>query len=273
MTPSPSGTAPDPRVAPASDYDTFVDWGKRLEREGPFFSSVFDVHEVHRVLDVGCGSGMHALMWAKSGLDVVGADPDDSMLAQAEANRAQAAAAVDAAGGRIEFVKTGFGSLARAGLGVFDALTCTGNALPHVAGRPGLREAFGDFAAVLRPGGVLILHLLNHDRLLARRVRSIPPVVRETSEGTRVFLRVIDYADDAILFDFVTMQRPVDAWSTGAAWQVASRRSAHTALPGDVLLPALAAAGFGDVARYGSHAGAPFDPVADESVIVVAVRL
>lgn len=272
MNTGPSGPRPAPRVAPAADYDTFVDWGKRLEREGPFFRRVFEAHGVRRVLDVGCGSGMHALMWAGWGLDVVGADPDDSMLAQAEVNRLKAAGAVAAAGGRIGFIKTGFGELVSAGLGGFDALTCAGNALPHVAGHDGLREALEDFAAVLRPGGVLVLHLLNHDRLLAQRVRSIPPVVRETDQGTRVFLRVIDYAEDAILFDFITMQRPADAWSTGAAWEVASRRSAHTALPGEVLLPTLEAAGFGDVVRYGSHAGAPFDPLKDESVIVVAVR-
>lgn len=267
--PEPASTG---RVAPASDYDTFVDWSKRLEREGPFFRRVFDEHGVRRVLDVGCGSGMHALMWAGWGLDVVGADPDDSMLAQAEANRVAAADAVAAAGGRIGFVKTGFGEVASAGIGTFDALTCAGNALPHVAGRAGLQEAFDDFAAVLRPGGVLVLHLLNHDRLLAQRVRSIPPVVRETEEGTRVFLRVMDYAEEAILFDFITMQRPADAWTTGAAWEVSSRRSPHTALPEAVLLPALEAAGFGDVVRYGNHSGAAFDPAVDESVILVAVR-
>jgi len=261
-----------PHVAPASDYDTFVDWGKRLEREGPFFRRVFDAHGVRRVLDVGCGSGMHALMWAGWGLDVVGADVDDSMLAQAEANRIKAADGIRAAGGTIEFTRKGFGELASAGLGMFDALTCAGNALPHVAGHAGLRDAFEDFAAVLRPGGVLVLHLLNHDRLLAQRIRSIPPVVRDTDAGTRVFLRVIDYAEDEILFDFITMERPADAWATGAAWDVASRRSAHTVLPGSVMLPALDAAGFEDVVRYGSHAGAPFDALKDESVIVVAHR-
>lgn len=267
-----TGPGATPRIAPASDYDTFVDWGKRLERESPFFRAVFAEYGAHRVIDVGCGSGMHALTWAGWGLDVVGADVDDSMLAQAEANRAKAAEAIAAAGGSIAFVKHGFGELAAAGLGAFDALTCAGNALPHVARHAGLREAFDDFAAVLRPGGVLVLHLLNHDRLLSQKVRSIPPVVRETEEGTRVFLRVIDYAEDAILFDFITMQRPRDAWATGAAWDVTSRRSAHTALPGDVLLPALEVAGFGDVKRYGNHAGALFDPAVDESVVLVAVR-
>jgi glycine/sarcosine N-methyltransferase len=260
------------RVAPASDYDTFVDWNKRLLREAPFFSSQFEAHGVRRVLDVGCGSGMHAVMWGKWGLEVAGADPDASMLAQAEANRASAQAEVDAAGGSVTFIPSGFGELAGLGLGLFDAVTCTGNALPHVAGVDGLRAALADFAAILRPGGIVVLHLLNHDRLIAGRIRSIAPVVRDTAEGTRVFLRVMDYADGEILFDFMTMQRPRDAWESGAAWDIASRRSAHTALPGAVLLPALRDAGFAEVARYGKHDGTPFDAERDESVIVVAVR-
>jgi glycine/sarcosine N-methyltransferase len=251
------------RVAPAADYDTFVDWNKRLVREAPFFSSQFEAHGVRRVLDVGCGSGMPTLTWAKWGLDVVGVDPDASMLAQAE---------VDAAGGSIAFVEGGFGGLEALGLGTFDAVTCTGNALPHVAGVEGLRAALADFAAVLRPGGIVILHLLNHDRLINGRIRSIPPVVRETAEGTRVFLRVMDYAEGAVLFDFITMQRPAGAWESGAAWEVTSRRSAHTALPGEVLLPALRDAGFSEIARYGKHDGTAFDAEKDESVIVVAVR-
>ena len=260
------------RVAPASDYDTFVDWNKRLVREAPFFSSQFEAHGVRRVLDVGCGSGMPTLTWAKWGLDVVGVEPDASMLAQAESNRAAMQAEVDAAGGSIAFVSGGFGGLGALGLGAFDAVTCTGNALPHVAGIEGLRTALADFSAVLRPGGIVILHLLNHDRLIAERIRSIPPVVRETGEGTRVFLRVMDYAAGAILFDFITMQRPAGAWESGAAWEVTSRRSAHAALPGDVLLPALREAGFAEIARYGRHDGTVFDPEKDESVIVVAVR-
>ena len=174
------------RVAPAADYDTFVDWTKRLEREGPFFRGAFEAHRVRTVLDVGCGSGRHALMWAGWGLDVVGADIDPSMLAQAEINRREVARSIEAVGGTITFVDAGFGTLESAGLGGFDAVTCTGNALPHVAGPAGLKEALEDFAAVLRPGGLLILHLLNHDRLLTEHLRAIPPVVRETDEGTRV---------------------------------------------------------------------------------------
>jgi SAM-dependent methyltransferase len=259
-------------TAPASDYDTFVDWPKRLAREAPFFRAHFATHGVRRILDAGCGSGMHAIMWAKWGLDVVGADPDPSMLAQAEANRATAHGEVAAAGGSVVFLPAGFGGLASLGLEPFDAVTCTGNALPHVDGLDGLHEALADFAAALRPGGLLVLHLLNHDRLIAGHVRSMAPVVRDSADGTHVFLRVMDYEPGAILFDFVTMRRPAGASESGAPWEVASRRSAHTALPEAVLLPAVAEAGFGDVVRFGSHDGAAFDVSRDESVILVATR-
>ena len=67
-------------------YDVFVDWDARLSREMPFFESLFERVGVRRVLDVGCGSGMHAVSFAKSGLEVVGVDPSKGMLESARAN-------------------------------------------------------------------------------------------------------------------------------------------------------------------------------------------
>lgn len=262
---------PDARaggVRPAADYDRFVDWPKRLAREEPFFRRVFAEHGVRRVIDVGTGSGMPAIAWAGWGLDVVGVDPDAAMLAQAEANRIEASERVAAVGGSIRFLTGAFGDLGGLGLGVADAVTCTGNALPHVAGQAALLPALRDFAAVLRPGGVLVLHLLNHDRLLAGKVRAIPPKVRDDADGTWVYLRVMDYVEGGIAFDFITLHRPVGE----SAWETESRRSVHTAIPSALLVATLEEAGFCDVALFGNHDGAPFDAARDESVIVTAVR-
>jgi glycine/sarcosine N-methyltransferase len=250
---------------PAGDYDRFVDWGKRIEREMPFFRLLFAEHGVRSVIDVGCGTGRHASLFAAWGLDVTGVDPDPAMLEQARAFAFHQASSA-------RFVEGGFGELAALGLPLADALTCTGNALPHVSGLAGLRAAVRDFAAVLRPGGVVVLHLLNHDRLLAKQLRSIPPVVREDDEGTWVFLRVMDYVEAGIRFDFATLHRPPGGWEAGAPWEVSSRRSLHTALPSSVLAGELEAAGFGDVRLFGDHTGKAFDAAADESVIVTAVR-
>lgn len=256
--------------APAADYDTFVDWGKRLAREGPFFADVFEAYGVRSIIDVGAGSARHATMFARWGKEVVAVDPDESMLAQARANVAEAVDDIGAAGGDVRVVEGVLGHLALLDLGPVDAVTCTGNALPHVNGRGGLREAFLDFHAVLRPGGVLVLHLLNHQRLLDDRPRTIPPVVREAPGGTlSVFLRVIGYPEDGehLDFDFLTLTR-----SPEGAWAVSERRSMHTALPIALLVSELQQAGFGDVRAYGSHDLRPLDIDADESVILTAGR-
>ncbi len=256
-------------VAPNSHYDEFVDWEKRLAVEGPFFRDLFAREGVSRVVDVGSGSARHAIMFATWGLDVTAVDPDESMLARARANAERFAADVEAAGGSIRVVEGGFGSLHRLGVEAADAVTCTGNALPHVAGRDGLTEALADFGGVLVPGGVLVLHLLNHDRLLQKRTRVIAPKVVETASGaTKVFVRVIDYpqGDDVFVFDFVTLER-----DAGGSWSLSSRRSTHTVMPVSLLESELPCAGFGRIEMFGGHDGHAVTSD-DESVIVVAQR-
>ncbi len=255
------------------DYDRFVDWRKRLDRESPFYRREFTAHAVSTVIDVGCGTGMLPIHWATWGLHVVGVDPDASMLEKAERNAEDARSAIEAAGGSVRFVCGGFGDLAGLGLDPADAVTCTGNALPHMAGPDALIDTLQDFGKVLRPGGLLVLHLLNHDRLLGSRIRAIPPVVRDTDDGTWVFLRFMDYVEDTgIRFDFVTLHRPLCAWEDEAPWETDSRRSVHTALPSALLRGGLVAAGFPDVKVFGSHDGAAFRPAEDESILLVALR-
>lgn len=254
--------------APQSDYDEFVDWNRRLGNEGAFFRELFEQAGVTRVIDVGAGSARHAILFASWGLEVVAVDPDDSMLAAARANAERYADEISRGGGTLEIVAGGFGALAGLGLGRFDALTCTGNALPHVEGRDGLTEALADFGAILAPGGVLVLHLLDHGRLLSARPRVIPPKVVDTRDGIKVFVRVIDYpeGDEYLDFDFVTLAR-----DEAGAWTLANRRSAHTAIPPELLESELPCAGFQAVELFGGHDRRPHTG-ADESVIVVARR-
>jgi len=255
------------RHALVNDYDTFVNWDARLARELPFFRALFEEAGAKSVIDVGAGSARHSIAFASWGMAVDAVDPDDSMLASAETNVAAAANHIAEAGGELRLLRGGFGDLAGLGLADADALTCTGNALPHVKGIAGLREALADFSAVLRPGGVLVLHLLNHDRLLATKPRSILPVVREVAEGTRVFLRVVDYPAEGgefLGFDFATLVR-----DHAGEWTVASRRSAHTIITTATLTAELKAAGFERIELFGGHDRRELTN-ADESLLAVA---
>lgn len=264
-----------------SDYDVLVDWEKRLAREGPFFRTLFERRGVRSVADVGAGSGRHAILFDSWGLEVWAIDPSEEMLEQARANAARFEA-------DIHVVRGAFGEVSDVLPGPVDAVICTGNALPHVEGIDGLRQALADFRRALGPGGLLVLHLLNHHRVLARKARTVPPVFRETDEGDAFFLRVMDpdEAGERILFDFVTLVRDAsvrsgldaETWAgslesdPSGGWRLSCRRSVHTALPHGVLVRELEAAGFCEIELFGAHDFSPFRPDDDESVIVVAAR-
>ncbi|MGB4592598.1 MAG: class I SAM-dependent methyltransferase [Coriobacteriia bacterium] len=265
------------------EYDELVDWNRRLQREGGFFRELFTENGVRSVADVGAGSARHAIMFRSWGLDVWAIDPSEDMLELARENAMTL-------GSDVRIVEGGFGHV-RAIVGEpVDAITCTGNALPHVRSISALRDALADFASALRPGGVLVLHYLNHHRLVTQRIRTMSPVFRETSTGDKFFLRLLGYtpAGDGVLFDFVTLVRDaavretpytIESWPqtlvtdpTGG-WSVRSRRSLHLAMPYDLIGRELDAAGFSSVRFFGDHTGKEFEPDSDESLIVVAERV
>lgn len=252
-----------------ADYDTFVNWDARLARELPFFRRLFDDVGARRVIDVGAGSAKHAIEFAKWGLSVDAVDPSEEMRDAAQRNVAEAQTDIAAAGGSIRLAAGGFGELAAMGLAGADALICTGNALPHVGGLADLRAALADFAEVLRPGGVAVIHMLNHAGMLARGVRAIAPKVLDTAEGTTVFLRVVGFPSGGgayFDFDFVTLVR-----SPEGEWSVASRRSRHMSITAEMLERELDAAGFSQIEVLGGHDGHALGDD-DESMVVVGRR-
>lgn len=253
---------------PAFDYDELVDWSKRLDREAPFFRDLFERVGVRRLADVGCGSGMHDILFASWGIDVLGVDPDEGMLAQARANAQRA-------GAQVRFERGGFGGLRNLLDEPVDAVVSLGNALPHVEGIAGLGVALDDIAHVLRPGGALVLHLLNHARLLANRPKSLPPAIRETADQKKVFLKLLDYVDGDIFMEFLRLSRPHSPAADGdesGGWRIVAKRSLHTPLPATLLAEELDRAGFTAVTLFGAHDGRDFSPMEDESLLLTARR-
>jgi SAM-dependent methyltransferase len=261
-------------------YDEMVDWTKRLARELPFFEGLFEEAAVRRIADVGCGSGRHAVAFAREGYQVLGIDPSPGMLAQAMD-------VARSAGVDVPFVQGAFGGVTsivdRTFGGAVDAVITLGNGLPHVDGIMGARITFEDFASALRPGGVLVLHLLNHARLQHVRPVSLPPKIARTPDGrVVVVLRILDYTDEGLVIEFVQLARDaaaaepsranafIDSGESTAEWGMVTRRSLHTWLPAETLRAELGKAGFERIEVLGDHNGRALDVDRDESVILVA---
>jgi SAM-dependent methyltransferase len=216
-------------------------------------------------VDLGCGTGEHVAFFAAEGCRAVGIDRSEAML---EAARSHERA------GRGRFVE---GDLLEAGraLGAeppFGLAICLGNVLPHLEGDEDLARFLGEVARLLLPGGLLLLQVLNYERILGQGVRALPVDVRagETDDEEIVFLRLMKPAPRGRILFFPTTlvlrhgsEEPVEVRT--------SRRVQLRAWTRSELGPALRAAGFAPT-WHGDMAGGPFEGALSPDLVVVARR-
>jgi glycine/sarcosine N-methyltransferase len=256
-------------------YDRFVNWPSRLAAELPFLQRQLRAAGAARVLDAACGTGHHAIALAQRGYAVVGADLSAGMVERARANAAAAGVAGDGdRAGTARFEVAGFGQLAAQAGTSFDALLCLGNSLPHLLTSAALAAALQDFAACLRPEGLVLVQNRNFDRVLVLREQApesdawrwMEPQAHRDGEAEWVFLRFYDAEPSGTLvFNVVTLQRrEADGW----AQQVTTTRlwpQTH-----DELQTAMAAAGLTVGAAWGDMEGHPFDMGRSPNLVLTA---
>jgi glycine/sarcosine N-methyltransferase len=245
----------------SEDYDRFVNWEARLAHELPFIERRLAGVAARRILDAACGTGRHAIALAARGHDVVGADLSAPMVEQARHNAI-------AASTKLPFFVTGFGDLAPMPGAPFDALLCLGNSLPHVLTMAALEHTLADFAAALRPGGLLLIQNRNLDAVVARHDRWMGPEAHSEPGREWLFFRFYDFNPDGTLtFNMVRLQRP-----DGGRWEQQVASTLLYPWSSIELVALLGAVGFGDVRLYGDMAGDSFDPATSGNLIIEAIR-
>jgi hypothetical protein len=220
---------------------------------------------------------MHTIELARRGYEVVGADLSAPMIERAREN-------VTSAGVEARFVVAGFGEIAEKlalnpsislrtspveGVGgPFDAVLCLGNSLPHVSSAGELGEALADFAAVLCPGGLLLVQNRNFDGVLACHERFMEPEARREGDREWLFIRFYDFnPDGTITFNMVFLHRDVE----GKWFQRVEATELHPITHSE-LIASLTAAGFTNIVCYGDMQGTPFDLDHSPNLVVTARR-
>jgi len=243
-----------------TDYDKQVNWEKRLANEWPFYRKIFQEHNTSSVLDCACGTGRHAILFAKNGLSVTGIDIDQEMIRLARENAV-------GAGVEVRFEAAAFSELNRLFPSPqFDAVICVGNSLSQLPGLPAVEKAIRNMAAVSRPGGILVLHLLNYRSLLKKEM-VVQPLRVVGGEGHREFFQKI-FIPRAHRVEIVMVhaREGINSWSSDVTR--------------GVLLPVDAAdlerlvirAGFTRVEMRGDYSGGLFDREASWDLILTSVR-
>jgi len=251
----------------SADYDRFVDWDGRLAYELPFIERQLVAVGAKRVLDAACGTGMHAIALAERGYTVVGADVSDGMIRQARRN-ADLTGFENLSG--LTFFVAEFGELAERVGGDFDALLCLGSSLPHALTEGEMQATLANFAAVLRPGGLLFIQNRNFDAALAGRERWMGPQAHREGSREWLFVRFYDFNPDGTLaFNVLTLQR--DA-AQGGGWRQQVESTRLRPWLHAELVEMVAAAGFRDITPYGDMTGALFDPQISGNLIATALK-
>lgn len=141
-------------------WDQLIDWKKRTESEGTFFTDQLKARGVRKVLDVATGTGFHSVRLLEEGFETVSADGSPEMLAKAFAN------GLSYGGHILRVVHADWRWLNRDVHGEYDAIVCLGNSFTHLFSERDRRKALAEFYAMLKHDGVLILDQRNYDAIL-----------------------------------------------------------------------------------------------------------
>lgn len=206
-----------------------------------------------RVLDVGCATGTYAIPLARLGYEVCAIDLDapmvEMLVAKTENDDNPPRALV-------------YDMQKLSGLSVdsFDLIYSIGNTIVHLDGPVALARLMSDCHEKLRPGGALVIQIVNYDRVLKRQELSLPLIDRQ--EGRMRFHRHYELAGDRIAF-----HGRLEIEGEGA---LEATTSLLPILSGD-LVKALEDAGFRDIQLYGSFEGAGHT-LESPATVVTALR-
>jgi SAM-dependent methyltransferase len=202
----------------------------------------------HDVLDLCCGPGRASVELAKRGARVTGVDRSPFMLEKARARAA--AAAVD-----VEWVTSDMRDFVRPES--YDLALSLFTSFGYFDERGDDARVLQNIRRSLRPGGTLAMDIMNKERLA--RV-FLPASCSESPEGHLMFER------RRILPGW---ERIENTWYVMDKGRYEAFTFEHSVYSAAELRHLLEAAGFSEVALYGSYAGAPF--VGDARLHVLAM--
>lgn len=201
-----------------------------------------------RLLDVGCGSGNMTELFAAPGREVVGIDSNATMIdlaGQAHVKPGVCYKAMDMMAIDEHF-----------GFSAFDAVLCFGNTLAHLPSRGPVSAFCGKAAYVLEPDGLLIIQILNYDRILSQKISELPPLESDQARMTRRY----DWQDGRMLFVVELTDKQTGQVTEAGTELYPMGRGEFAAV--------LHTAGFRNIDWYGSALGAPLE---EDSFAIMAV--
>ncbi|MEI6520285.1 MAG: class I SAM-dependent methyltransferase [bacterium] len=239
----------------ADTYDLMVNWPARLTREMPFFEKIINNNQVKSILDIGCATGNHARAFAQHGVSVIAVDPSEEMLKIAT-NLTD--------GSNPTFT---FGGLGMAlPNGKYDIITILGNTATLVESMDKFKESIKDLHEKLTKNGVLIIQIVNYDKIIKQQILSLPAMKQKRNDTEYIFLREYRMVEKSPELTVITIKLNND--------DIKHRieHTKHLPLTSEKLAKILRQSGFAKYSFYADYSNNPFNSDESGSLIAVAEK-
>lgn len=249
-------------------YEAMIDWPKRLANEEPFYRRLFERAGAQRVLDAACGTGRHAALFHSWGLTVEGADISPAMIERCRQRFGESET--------LRWAVRGFDQ-PHPDPGSFDVAICTGNSLALAGDEVMATEALRQMVAAVRPGGAVVVGVLNLWRLPDGPVSWQKCIRAALPQGNSLIIKGVHRAGRTGYVDMIVTRMDAGGQASGS--------SAGSSAPGmrseSVRFIGLEASQIGQMFRragaarielYGDYQSRPFEPERSPDLIAVGVR-
>lgn len=142
----------------AHEYDLITNAAQRESYHRKEIDALIAHFNPSSVLDAGCASGLTAMLFARRGVEAVGLDCSRRMIEVAREK-------YDSAKLPLSFRVGNFERLPRNMHSKFDLVVCLANSISGVSSVAGVRQTLKNFHAVIKPGGWLVLQMLNYSSM------------------------------------------------------------------------------------------------------------
>ncbi len=203
------------------------------------------------VIDLACGSGSYAIGLGSVATKVYGYDLDPYMISQANRKNKD---------DHVMFQSLNMLRLEMNKKEPVDFIFCIGNSLVHLKDEEEISGLFGQIYRLLREGGILVLQIVNYDRILDQKVTSLPSIHNKADGVT--FYRDYKELDKGILFK---TKLDIDRKEVKESFQ---QSVILFPIRTKVLIGLLESTGFGDIEIFGGFDGSKYQSQESFGVVV-----
>jgi len=178
----------------SADYDSMIGFDSSLQKRIEALRAFIQPNDL-TAADLGCGSGLDSIALAKLGLAATGFDISEQMVAHAAQNSKRL-------GADVSFLPYAASKIPKSFDSSFNFALSLGNALANI-NKQELAASLKKMYGLLKPGGHILIQILNYDRLLKSKER----IVGVTEKEKSTFIRFYDFGKDKTFFNILKLTR------------------------------------------------------------------